>query len=113
MFLSENPRYKDVLGTGQDIDLFAQRMGASGYATDPEYGTKVANIAQNIRELNKDLGIKGQPRTVRQEFDQTDDQSKLLSEVIMALFVVSFACYALEVIIPKKELIFLNGSLTP
>jgi len=57
MFLSENPRYKDVLGTGQDIDLFAQRMGASGYATDPEYGTKVANIAQNIRELNKDLGL--------------------------------------------------------
>jgi len=67
MFLSENPRYKDVLGTGQDIDLFAQRMGASGYATDPEYGTKVANIAQNIRELNKDLGLGGQPRTVSQE----------------------------------------------
>ena len=56
-FLTENPRYKDVLGTGEDIELFAERMGQSGYATDPEYATKLSSISQNIRGLRSDLGI--------------------------------------------------------
>lgn len=56
-FLTENPRYKDVLGTGEDIDLFSERMGRSGYATDPEYGTKLSSIAKNIRGLRSELDI--------------------------------------------------------
>lgn len=43
-FILNNPRYRDVMAQG---DLAGQigAMGASGYATDPEYARKLASIA--------------------------------------------------------------------
>lgn len=46
-FLTSNPRYKDMLAAeGLDAQLAA--LGASGYATDPEYAAKVGAIARGI-----------------------------------------------------------------
>lgn len=44
-FLSENPRYRPVLENGSDIEGFARAIGASGYATDPEYANKISRVA--------------------------------------------------------------------
>lgn len=56
-FLTKNPRYKDVLGTGEDLDLFSQRMGSSGYATDPEYGSKILSTARSLRGIREGLRL--------------------------------------------------------
>lgn len=42
--LKGNPRYAGALQTGRDVDAFAQAMGRSGYATDPHYGAKLAQV---------------------------------------------------------------------
>jgi flagellar protein FlgJ len=44
--LKGHPRYAGALQTGRDVDAFAQAMGRSGYATDPQYGAKLAQAIQ-------------------------------------------------------------------
>jgi flagellar protein FlgJ len=44
--LKNSPRYKDALAAGTDPQAYAARIGASGYATDPEYGNKLTEILQ-------------------------------------------------------------------
>ena len=46
-FLQENPRYKPMLAAG-DLDGQVAALGASGYATDPNYARSVGSIANNI-----------------------------------------------------------------
>src|SRR5690625_2578477 len=46
-FILQNPRYKAVM-EAEGLDAQITAMGASGYATDPAYGNKLANIAKNI-----------------------------------------------------------------
>jgi flagellar protein FlgJ len=43
-FLQSNPRYKDVLSSAEEPDVFAQKLQEAGYATDPEYGSKILSI---------------------------------------------------------------------
>jgi len=43
-FLLENPRYRDVLQAGS-LPEQIEEMGRSGYATDPDYATKLSQIA--------------------------------------------------------------------
>lgn len=46
-FLQENPRYRDMLNA-PDLDGQLAALGASGYATDPNYQNAVGSIARNI-----------------------------------------------------------------
>lgn len=43
-FLEANPRYKDVLASAHQPDVFADKLQQAGYATDPEYGSKIRRI---------------------------------------------------------------------
>lgn len=43
-FLQNNPRYRDVLASADDPDVFADKLQAAGYATDPAYGEKIRRI---------------------------------------------------------------------
>ncbi len=42
--LLNNPRYQDVIGSGDDSARFAGALKRSGYATDPDYATKIMRI---------------------------------------------------------------------
>ena len=42
--LSSSPRYRDALKAGADAGTYARALGASGYATDPEYTNKLNEI---------------------------------------------------------------------
>lgn len=46
-FINTNPRYAQFR-TAQGLDAQAEALGRSGYATDPNYGTKVRQIAESI-----------------------------------------------------------------
>lgn len=46
-FLTTNPRYAPMLGA-PDFESQIAALGASGYATDPEYASKVRQIAEGI-----------------------------------------------------------------
>lgn len=43
-FLESNPRYRDVLASADQPDVFAQKLQEAGYATDPQYGDKINRI---------------------------------------------------------------------
>ena len=43
-FLQGNPRYRDVLSSAGEPDVFAEKLQEAGYATDPEYGSKIRRI---------------------------------------------------------------------
>ena len=43
--LADNPRYTNVSNHGDDIEGFATALQASGYATDPEYASKISRVA--------------------------------------------------------------------
>jgi flagellar protein FlgJ len=46
-FLQANPRYRDALATGGTGRGFIAGLQQAGYATDPEYATKVMSILEN------------------------------------------------------------------
>ncbi|TNE99547.1 MAG: flagellar assembly peptidoglycan hydrolase FlgJ [Gammaproteobacteria bacterium] len=43
-FLESNPRYRDVLASADQPELFAEKLQQAGYATDPAYGEKIRRI---------------------------------------------------------------------
>ena len=50
-FLKTNPRYTEALQNGSETGRFAQGLQAAGYATDPDYATKLLKVA-NSRPMN-------------------------------------------------------------
>ncbi len=46
-FLTGNPRYADVSNHGKDLGGFANALQRSGYATDPDYATKIERVAES------------------------------------------------------------------
>jgi flagellar protein FlgJ len=42
------PRYADALGTGSDVRAFASALQRGGYATDPQYASKLAAVADQV-----------------------------------------------------------------
>ena len=46
--LRNSPRYAAALNTGSNSHAFAAALQRGGYATDPEYATKVSSIADSI-----------------------------------------------------------------
>ncbi|MEM8511215.1 flagellar protein FlgJ [Massilia sp. MP_M2] len=47
--LLDNPRYRAALNTGNDAQAFAQGLARGGYATDPNYASKLARIAGKLQ----------------------------------------------------------------
>jgi len=47
--LTDNPRYRAALNTGNDAHAFAQGLARGGYATDPGYAAKLARIAAGLQ----------------------------------------------------------------
>lgn len=46
--LSGNSRYREALGTGNDVRAFGDALQRGGYATDPHYAEKLARVANQI-----------------------------------------------------------------
>jgi flagellar protein FlgJ len=46
--LRSNPRYSAALNTGSNVHAFASALQRSGYATDPDYASKVTAIAASV-----------------------------------------------------------------
>ncbi len=42
--LTASPRYREVLAAGADPQAYVERIGRSGYATDPQYANKLSQI---------------------------------------------------------------------
>ncbi|MBI1173842.1 MAG: flagellar assembly peptidoglycan hydrolase FlgJ [Sideroxydans sp.] len=49
--LSGNPRYAEVLKQGGDAHGFANALQQSGYATDPDYASKLAQVIDRVNSL--------------------------------------------------------------
>jgi flagellar protein FlgJ len=49
--LRTSSRYRQALGTGNDVTAFAAGLQRGGYATDPAYVQKLASVAAQVREL--------------------------------------------------------------
>lgn len=70
--LEHNPRYESVSGHGDDIDGFAHALQSSGYATDPEYASKLKEVARSETMQRAISGLKNfgpLPTTGRQLSD--------------------------------------------
>jgi flagellar protein FlgJ len=46
--MRNNPRYEKVMANLQNVNGYAQAMQKAGYATDPNYATKLANVIQKV-----------------------------------------------------------------
>jgi flagellar protein FlgJ len=47
--LQGSPRYAGALGTGSDAAAFAKALQRGGYATDPDYATKLTAVAARLK----------------------------------------------------------------
>jgi flagellar protein FlgJ len=47
--LKSSPRYSAALGTGDDAAAFAHALQKGGYATDPDYATKLVAVAARLK----------------------------------------------------------------
>jgi peptidoglycan hydrolase FlgJ len=47
--LRNNPRYSTALNTGGDLAAFASGLQRGGYATDPDYASKIAAVAGSLK----------------------------------------------------------------
>jgi flagellar protein FlgJ len=50
--IANSPRYAGALGTGGDVAGFASALQAGGYATDPEYASKIEAVARQVRSVS-------------------------------------------------------------
>lgn len=46
--MRNNPRYEKVMANLQDVNGYAQAMQKAGYATDPQYASKLASVIQKV-----------------------------------------------------------------
>jgi flagellar protein FlgJ len=49
--LAGDPRYARALGTGSDVQAFGNALAQAGYATDPNYSSKLAAVAATLKQL--------------------------------------------------------------
>jgi flagellar protein FlgJ len=57
-FLKVNPRYREALKAGADASAFVNALSQAGYATDPEYSSKINRIINSEALRNTVSGIK-------------------------------------------------------
>lgn len=55
-FLESNPRYRDVLASADQPDVFARKLQEAGYATDPQYGNKINSIMNRDSLMTLSMG---------------------------------------------------------
>jgi hypothetical protein len=70
-FLKSNARYAPVL-QAQGLEAQAAALGKSGYATDPDYGAKVYNVARGLPtpgrlRARRSLGVRAEPARHRRQ----------------------------------------------
>jgi flagellar protein FlgJ len=53
--LRNNPRYSTALNTGGDVQAFATGLQRGGYATDPDYASKIAAVANTVAHKVNDV----------------------------------------------------------
>lgn len=58
-FLESNPRYREVLSLADQPEVFAEKLQEAGYATDPEYGSKIRQIMNRDSLMTLSLGSDG------------------------------------------------------
>jgi len=58
-FLQGNPRYRDVLSSAGEPEVFAEKLQEAGYATDPEYGSKIRRIMNRDSLMTLSMGSGG------------------------------------------------------
>jgi peptidoglycan hydrolase FlgJ len=46
--LRDNPRYSGALNTGSNVQAFAAGLQRGGYATDPDYASKIAAVSHKV-----------------------------------------------------------------
>jgi peptidoglycan hydrolase FlgJ len=51
--LRDNPRYAAALGTGSDVGAFANALQRGGYATDPDYASKLLSVVSRVDEIQE------------------------------------------------------------
>ncbi len=49
--LGESARYREALGVGTDAAAFARALTRGGYATDPDYASKLERVARQIQAM--------------------------------------------------------------
>jgi flagellar protein FlgJ len=54
--LRDNPRYAAALGTGADVGAFANALQRGGYATDPDYASKLLSVVSRVDEIQGSAG---------------------------------------------------------
>jgi flagellar protein FlgJ len=56
-FLTDNPRYSEVSGHGNDVAGFANALQSAGYATDPQYADKITRVVNSptMQSVIRDL----------------------------------------------------------
>jgi len=52
--LTDNPRYQQALGVGNDARAFATGLARGGYATDPAYADKLTRLADKLQSQLED-----------------------------------------------------------
>jgi flagellar protein FlgJ len=50
--IGSNPRYAAARGSGDDIARFAHALQRGGYATDPDYATKLQRVVDTVRSIS-------------------------------------------------------------
>jgi flagellar protein FlgJ len=55
--IATSPRYENALGAG-DVATFASALQQGGYATDPQYASKLVRVANELRELTTQSAFK-------------------------------------------------------
>jgi|TARA_B100001105_G_scaffold245228_1_gene227681 flagellar protein FlgJ len=58
-FLESNPRYREVLSVADKPEVFAEKLQEAGYATDPNYGSKIRQIMNRDSLMTLSMGSDG------------------------------------------------------
>lgn len=58
-FLESNPRYREVLSVADQPEVFAEKLQEAGYATDPNYGSKIRQIMNRDSLMTLSMGSDG------------------------------------------------------
>ncbi len=72
--IGENPRYAAALGHGEDVRGFARALQSAGYATDPDYARKLAQVADSAPMREAMAAI--EPRPVPKPSTTFDPQQR-------------------------------------
>lgn len=53
-FVQQNPRYQEALKVADDPEQFLRNLHKAGYATDPDYSSKVVSVMRRIQSMTQE-----------------------------------------------------------